>query len=150
MKYLFLIYLAFSLKSCTPLAEDFFSIDVVNETDTKLFFYEANEIAQVYPDTTVVADQERLRQILPMTTASFGSGSPWDEEIERLPSDTLSVFIFSSDTLNTFPYSEIRDDYKILKRYDLSIEDLELLNFKVTFPPTQQMQNIRQFPPYEQ
>lgn len=65
-----------------------------------------------------------------------------------LPADTLSIFIFSYDTLRKYDWETIRKEYKILKRYDLSLPDLRNLNWKVVYPPTREMENIKQFPPY--
>ena len=59
----------------------------------------------------------------PNTLESFLStnidSDNWEEEIEFLPKDTLSIFIFSTDTLNKYSWEEVRRDYKILRRYDL-------------------------------
>ena len=44
------------------------------------------------------------------------------------------LFIFSSDTLTKYGFSEIRSGYRILKRYDLSRQDLERLSYLVQYP----------------
>jgi len=44
----------------------------------------------------------------------------------------------------------IREEYKVLKRYDLSIEDIQLLNYEIPYPPTEVMRGMRMYPPYEQ
>lgn len=46
----------------------------------------------------------------------------------------VSVFILNQDTINKYAWSEIRDDYKIIKRYDLSKADLIKLNWAITYP----------------
>lgn len=48
--------------------------------------------------------------------------------------DSLMFFIFSADTLKKYSWDEIREDYKILKRYDLSVVDLDSLNWTITYP----------------
>ncbi len=63
-----------------------------------------------------------------------------------LPNDTLSIFIFHSDTVSSYPWQTIRTEYKILKRYDLSIADLERLNYKVSYPPDNRMENVKMYP----
>ena len=89
----------------------------------------------------------------PNTLESFLStnidSDNWEEEIESLPKDTLSIFIFSTDTLNKYSWEEVRRDYKILRRYDLSIQDLELLDYKVYYPPTPAMSRMKMYPKYE-
>lgn len=85
---------------------------------------------------------------------SWGQGSCFEALFsgggahELLISDTLNLFIFCYDTLVKYDWDVIRSKYKILKRYDLSLEDLKRLNWIVTYPPTEAMKNIKQFPPY--
>ena len=70
-----------------------------------------------------------------------------EEIFFNLPKDTLSVFIFHTDTLTEYTWNEVRDKYMILKRYDLSLDDLRRLNFKITYPPNEIMDNIKMYPP---
>ena len=58
----------------------------------------------------------------------------WSKFFRELPHDTLSVFIFHTDTLKNNSWEEVRDHYKILKRYDLSLSDLEKMHFKIVYP----------------
>ena len=41
---------------------------------------------------------------------------------------------------------EVRKGYKVLARYDLSLEDLERLNFELSYPPDNRMQGIKMYP----
>lgn len=62
--------------------------------------------------------------------------------------DTLRVFIFSYDTLIKYDWEIIRREYRVLKRYDLTLENLKELNWSITYPPTEAMKDIKQYPPY--
>ena len=62
--------------------------------------------------------------------------------------DTLLVFIFNADTLETYGWDTIRAYYKVEQRYDLSLEDLQNIGFKLSFPPTEAMKRIHMWPPY--
>ena len=62
----------------------------------------------------------------------------------------MSVFIFDSEVLENIEWKEIRDNYMILKRYDLSLEDLQKLDFTLYYPPTEEMKDIKMYPPYEE
>ena len=64
-------------------------------------------------------------------------------------SDTLSVFIFDTDTLLNLAWEEIRGGYKILARYDLSADDLDSLGGVLYYPPTESMKNVHMYPPYD-
>ena len=71
-----------------------------------------------------------------------------EEIFKYLPKDTLSVYFFHPDTLAKYPWETIRKEYNILKRYDLSIEDMQLLDYEIAYPPTEMMKDIKMYPPY--
>lgn len=60
------------------------------------------------------------------------------------------LYIFDADTVNKYSWDEIRADYKVLKRYDLNIEN-GLKEFKgvITYPPSEAMKDVPMFPPYQ-
>lgn len=62
--------------------------------------------------------------------------------------DTLLVFVFNADTLELLGWDTIRAYYKVEQRYDLSLEDLQNIGFKLSFPPTEAMKHIHMWPPY--
>lgn len=62
--------------------------------------------------------------------------------------DTIRIFVFSYDTLMKYDWEVIRSGYKILKRYDLTLKNLKDLNWSITYPPSEFMKDIKQFPPY--
>ena len=47
-------------------------------------------------------------------------------------------------------WNKIRDEYKVLVRYDLSQEDIYNLNAEIHYPPTDAMKGIHMYPPYEE
>ena len=65
-----------------------------------------------------------------------------------MPGDTLSIYLFHVDTLAKYSIDEIREDYKVLQRYDLSLEDLEHLDYKLSYPPDAKMSGVKMYPPY--
>jgi hypothetical protein len=77
----------------------------------------------------------------------------WEDDVKKLSADTLSIYIFHSDTLRKYTWEQIREDYKILIRYDLSAEDITHLKDKygipvITYPPDERMKNMKMYPPY--
>jgi hypothetical protein len=52
----------------------------------------------------------------------------------RIDSDTLMVFIIDEEVLLNNPWDTVRKNYMILKRYDLSLQDLIDLDWTVTYP----------------
>ncbi|MCR4773506.1 MAG: hypothetical protein K5854_04030 [Prevotella sp.] len=69
---------------------------------------------------------------------------------KRLPKDTLSVFIISCDTLNKYGYDVVAKENRILVRYDLSIPDLERMNYNIPYPPALWMKETKMFPSYDE
>ena len=114
-----------------------------NNSNTDVYIYLNVYDETLYPDTTVT----RLRRghfFKQGITRSYEYGSskndPWV--------DTLCLFIFDADTFNTYSWEEIQNDYKVLQRYDLSLENIEALKRQIPYPPTEAMKNMKMYPAY--
>lgn len=104
-----------------------------------------------YPDTIFPPQREGfLLTIDGLQTGYVELGLDYEEKFSYLPSDTLSIYIFHTDTLNKYPWKKICDEYMVLKRYDLSLGDLKQLKFTVPYPPSPAMSNMKMYPPYTQ
>ena len=66
------------------------------------------------------------------------------------PQDTMSIFIFDEETVNHNPWKIVAEEYLVLQRYDLSIDDIKKLGYDVHYPPTPEMQDIHMYPQYGQ
>jgi len=53
---------------------------------------------------------------------------------DLIPSDTMMVYVFDAHLLETTPWDSVKANYMVLKRFDLSIEDLENSNWIITYP----------------
>ncbi len=51
-----------------------------------------------------------------------------------IPSDTLMVYVFDAEVLESVSWSEVVENYMVLKRYDLSLYDLQHMNWTITYP----------------
>ncbi len=151
MKQILIIVLSCLLGSCKGFVTVMDDIEVINNSSHSIRFYLAigNANAPVYPDTLLPTKMRPsvFHEVSPNTSGYSTSLVPWEEIVSQLPQDTLSVFIFHADTISKYTsegiidrYIEligweiIRDGYKILKRYDLSLEDLEETDFTITYP----------------
>jgi hypothetical protein len=61
----------------------------------------------------------------------------------------IIIFILDWQIVSTTSYNIIERDYLILRRYDLTRADLQLLNWEVPYPPDERMKNMKMYPPYE-
>ena len=62
--------------------------------------------------------------------------------------DTLWYFVFDAAIVENTPWEVVARDYLVLKRYDLTLKDLQRLDWKITYPPTETMKDVKQYPPY--
>ena len=65
------------------------------------------------------------------------------------PNDTLIVNIFDEEVLESNAWEDIGNNYMVLQRYDLSLQDLQQLNWQISYPPTEAMKDMKMYPPYE-
>ena len=53
---------------------------------------------------------------------------------DLIPSDTLMVYVFDAQILESIPWDTVKSQYPVLKRHDLSLEDLQQLNWEIIYP----------------
>jgi len=44
----------------------------------------------------------------------------------------------------------VERDYLVLQRYYLSLQDLQKLNWRVSYPPTPEMKDMKMYPAYKE
>ncbi len=104
-------------------------------------------VIHLYPDTLLPTDKILALKVEPNGYGETDSySSKWEDRFKALPSDTLSIFVFDAQQLDTTSWTKMRDEYKILKRYDFSLRDLQRLDFTITYPPDARMLAIKSYP----
>ena len=121
--------------------EKTYKFNIKNQSENELYFY----IDSKYPDTTITVENTTNR-ILPMSTFRLGGFRTQNKKFEEAVNDTLSFFFIAKETLENNYWSEIKTNYLILKRYDVSYNDFESVDFEIVYPPTIEMENIRMYP----
>ena len=110
----------------------------------------------IYPDTTITFDKKNVGY--PTKSGDIAHAGISNISLERwvqsFPNDTVSIYIFDKEILDSFLWEIIQQDYNILQRYDLSLEDFYTLYNKskipvITYPPTEAMKDMKMYPPYE-
>lgn len=56
------------------------------------------------------------------------------------------IFIMDAELLES-KETHIHDI--IIQRYDLSLQDLQQINWTLTYPPNENMKNMKMYPPYK-
>ena len=113
---------------CGPIAMDYrIRFSIVNESDHSIGFYVADGEDHVCcPDSLPLTN----KSVVYDTREQMWSGieahyRTWEQYFEGLPCDTLSIFIFHTDTLNKYSWEEVRKGNMLLRRYDLGVEDVK-------------------------
>lgn len=136
MAYFHLCFIILCLNGCEKLLQPRFSFQILNDSGITISTFIAleSDAGFVYPDTLLPIDS------IPMQTSKPGQSNYYDFDIsigkffELLPRDTFSVFYFSTDSLNKYTWIKIRENSMILRRDDLSKDDIENSNFIIRYP----------------
>ncbi|MCC8145528.1 MAG: hypothetical protein LIO93_03620 [Bacteroidales bacterium] len=155
MRVIYLITVVFLFTGCPDIYDRDTQIYFENKSDVSIFIHYPLIGMQggIYPDTTLSFNYSGY-SIKPNAYVYGGiSNTTIENWILSFPKDTVSIFIFDKDTLDKYSWKTIQQHYKILKRYDLSLDDFNKLSDKngvpiITYPPTELMKDIKMFPPY--
>ncbi len=152
MMIIVLFPIALSALKCdkAPFVERFYGIIIENHTlDTIYSGLGWGGNFHQYPDTTLPDSKPALVNIPALQNYSFYTPNrkTYEKAIEELAADTLSIYIFSKSVYEDTAWSDVRSGYQVLQRYDLSLENLKQLDFKVPYPPTDWMiDNVKMYP----
>ena len=155
-----LILFGFTCNRCSNWVEKHYPLQIANNSNIDIAYYfylawQGGHDGVVYPDTLLSFNQSELVAIKSgKQYKTYFSHVPITDWISSLPRDTLSVFYFHTDTLAKYKWDEIKERYKVLRRYDLSIEDINILHNKdgvpeIPYPPDERMKNMKMYPPYD-
>ena len=93
-----------------------------------------------YPDTTINDDEWANLAYNHLAvdhniTQKLWNSIDWENVIrQKNPLNTIMVFVFELDKVTNKPWSQIQSDYDILKRYDLTIDQLNAMHWSVIYP----------------
>ena len=108
-----------------------FKLKITKNSEKVIYFVDS----YAYPDTSFDYNPIQCPEFFrvnPGDTESDRTSDTREGEFELI--DTLMIFIFDEETLKTVPWDTIQKRYMILKRYDLSLEDLQGMNWRITYP----------------
>jgi hypothetical protein len=120
--------------SCERFGESKYPLNIINGSNHTIAYYvAAGGIEHKYPDTALISDKFEMGTIPSGASDSWHSSVPFDRLFQLLPTDTLSIYLFHPDTLAKYDWNVIRSEYKVLKRFDVSLDDLKRNHYKVTY-----------------
>jgi len=126
------------------------TIELQNNSDLdKLSFLIGGfESDVIFPDTILPVEEINIRDL--SGNVFVGNNADFIRIINDLPKDTLSFYFFDANVIENEGWEKVRDEYLVLRRYDLSEDDLRTLDFTVPFPPTEVMRDMRMYPEFEE
>ena len=112
------------------------TLKILNNSNDTLFYYiEYRAIGDtLLPDFSIFPDEQakELNTIEPLSTKE--DNDAFVKAFDRLENKVLMLFIFDKEVVDNVPWDTIREEYMVLKRYDLSLQDLEGNNWTVAYP----------------
>jgi hypothetical protein len=127
--------LCFSACEKPPFVDKYYRLTIKNNSSSDIRVLLADGYAlKQYPDTTLPMIKPSLQKASSGKNCYFDSRTKWTENLQNLPSDTLSIYIIDNLVFENEPWDSVRSQYNILLRYDLSIDDLETMDFNISYP----------------
>jgi len=161
--FIMVLFIAIMASTCQRENENCHTtIKFSNHSDKSIYVVESYK----YPDTLNVQgirhfalSHVQWNKIEPNPNAQNGTAlqqrSCWESIFNNrwdMTSDTLIVYVFDAELLeldNIINVDEITIN-AIIQRYDLSLQDLQHVNWTLTYPPLPNMSAIKMYPPYGQ
>lgn len=122
--------------SCEKVMEKWYTIKIQNNTDKVIFVSAGCDKYGLfsYPDTILTTTKPSLLSVSPNDYNNLRSSIKWEEIVNEQPEGKLSIYFFNSDTINSYDWAQIKDGNRVMKRIDLSVVELENMNWIITYP----------------
>lgn len=107
----------------------------VNNSDKSLLEY---SVTNYYPDTLICTDGNPFARLVKLFVIEpyFTSkrGTCWRSYLSKSSTGVMTIFLFDKAVVDTVPWDKIREDYLVAKRYEYTLEQLDSLNWTITYP----------------
>lgn len=149
-----LLFILLSASACASIFS-IYAFSVKNNSSSDVYFicpsYPPRMQYCIYPDTTVRFTINGLHRICVNSSfTKYTSCKIIEDWFSYFPNDTVSLFFFDPEVVASNSWETVVDEYLVLQRYDLSIEDFRKLDGRIPYPPTPEMKDMHMFPPYGQ
>ena len=141
MKNIVKITLVFLILLLTGCPEDKYPGTVLgvqnNSSSAVYFWYSSDYTIHHFPDISLPeAKPLYFTSVAANSGAGMGEDDPdWIDIYSQLPDGKFTVFVFSKDVVDNTPWETVRDDYLILERFDVTLEELKALDYTLTYSP---------------
>lgn len=147
------LFFSIMLSSCKKEDENHHkTIEIINYSEKDIYSY----FNVHYPDTLALrgvpsSSEPSIYKVErhKSNTTALWQRTFWEvifRDGRRIPSDTLMIFVMDAELLES---KNTHINNAIIQRYDLSLQDLQQINWTLTYPPNESMKNIKMYPSYK-
>ena len=155
--FLIIIFCVLLFQAC-PMDHGTIFLSLENNSNDTLAVYIADGSLTAYPDTLLPNNHNDVRLggvpkgNMTFDIYSYKSGGSQEKFVKK---NTISIFILDcNNAMNVkglnwdYIWQEMNYGKRFLWRYDLSFNDIERLNFLLSYPPDERMKDMKMWPPY--
>ena len=135
MKYLLFsfIFLAMIISGCIDkFARHEYGFRLLNNSNSRIEAY----AVFIHPDTSISEAEPELSILDSGKSTFIFDNNTSEESLNRFfeNDERITVFILSSDTLNKYGWDRVRDSYNILRRYEITTQELDDMGGDLVYP----------------
>jgi hypothetical protein len=126
-----LMYFLLTSSSCDKFpVNKIYGIEFKNNTSSNLSIGASFR----FPDTIPYSDI-KIITISSGRSNYIDASKPWEDEINKIPGKKLQIFVFSVSKISPeWNWDSVITKYQVLKRYELTSQQLKDLNYTVSYP----------------
>lgn len=111
-----------------------YRLKLENKTGKTIMAYNSYNYPDTSLDPTIPKGIEANNLITgPNGEITFVRGGTWETAFkDDIPSGKMMIFVLDKDQVDHQPWDSIRQNYAVLKRFDLTLDSLRAHNFKIT------------------
>jgi FPC/CPF motif-containing protein YcgG len=122
-----------SMKCIKETDDCHYYITLNNQSDKRVYLV----VTYDYPDTSMNFQNPRyhsdLYQIAAKSNDWIKSGPCIESNINNSPGKKISLFIFDAELVDATPWNQVRQNYQVLKRMDLTAEEIDNAHYSIDF-----------------
>ena len=109
-------------------------VTIINNSDKDIYFSASSrypDTLTLYPNPASAGDYYKVGR---NATGKHLYRDCIEYDFKANPSGIIMYYIYDAQTLKTVPWDTVVKNYMILKRYDLTKQDLDSMQWTITYP----------------
>jgi hypothetical protein len=135
IKILACLLILVSLLGCPNYSDDSTIILINNSSDTLLYYDIYNKTGDtLLKNNSIYPTEETKKRWMLLPNSQLLFPGRFKNLFEEMPEYQYVMFLFEKQTVDSVSWDIIKSNYLVLRRYDLSLADLEEMNWTITYP----------------